>query len=73
MNGFSKSRIDCRFGKRIRRAGWLEGQWVEYRPPGPEGEAWLMFHGVVEVLGLELVPWQPTVPDLLANDWSTLP
>ncbi len=62
---FSKALIECRIGgKKIRRAGWAEGEWVEYQSPDPD----LLFHQV----GGDLATWDITVPDVLANDWSTV-
>ncbi len=65
MNAFSKSLIDCRFGKKIRRAGWAEGQWVQYQQSGPD----LLFHDTEG----NLASWEITVADVLATDWSIVP
>jgi hypothetical protein len=65
MNGFSKSLIDCRFGKRIRRTGWAEGQWVQYQQSPQD----LLFRDADG----SLAPWPITTADVLATDWSTLP
>ena len=70
MNGFSKALTEVRFGKRVTRGAWDEGQWIVLQSDGgPNGEPWIMFRDTNGDIGR----WEPTVPDLLITDWSTLP
>lgn len=59
---FSKALIECRFGKKIRRSGWAEGEWVQYQQAGPD----LIFHDANGDAS-----WDITNADVLATDWSS--
>lgn len=63
MFGFSKALIECRFGKKIRRAGWTENEWVQYSSSPQD----LLFHNA----GGGLTSWAINNTDVLANDWSS--
>lgn len=68
MNGFSKALTDCRFGKPVRRTVWDQDQYVVRQLVDPDQTPWIMWHTAAD----GFVPWQPTVPDLLATDWLTV-
>lgn len=59
-------------GKRIARAGWNgKGQWV-YLQNCPEGSDHLP-HAMMHNAQGKRVPWLPSQPDMLADDWAVLP
>jgi hypothetical protein len=56
-----------RNGGRVRRAGW--GMWLGYQAPDEHSKMTLPYLYLSTTSG-DLVPWQASQSDLLAEDWQ---
>jgi hypothetical protein len=63
---FREALFDLNHGKKVWRTGWnAEGQYVVLQKGYPDGI------GMLRTADGSFVPWQPTVTDVLAEDWVT--
>jgi len=73
MNMDFSNALNClKQGDRLRRVGWNgTGMYVHMQVPDEHSKMRRPYFYICPVGG-ELVPWVPSVSDILANDWEIL-
>lgn len=67
---FESALLALRFGRAVERAGWNgRGMWVRMQEPDEHSKMTLPYLYIKTVNG-DLVPWNPSPTDLLADDWQ---
>jgi hypothetical protein len=60
-------------GGRVQRVGWNgKRQWLELQTPDAHSKMMLPYIYISTTVTGDLVPWQPSQTDVLADDWCQI-